>query len=142
MKAKFIYESLSDVLKPKTQEEIDKNLSEIFDINSVREHIRKYSMGKLLCVYVYDTDWNMNFYSNNVNNIIKNLTDYVIKSYKYELKRTIVVYKIDGEGKFSDESNLYCDGNVKILLELNIDESHGEYDDEKHYIVNLELWNP
>lgn len=134
----YLSENVKEVLKPKSQEEIDQYIREIMDIDAIRQRIQK-AKGNLIALYVWEPDWDLTKFSKNTDNIINNLIDYVLEAYKNNWKRQIAVYTIDEniEGNFiSDGLGPNCSGGVKILLNIWVQE---DWQKEK---IDLDLqWN-
>jgi hypothetical protein len=134
----YLTEAVSDLFKGKSKEEIEKNISEIFDLQAIRNKIESFSMGHLLALYIWESDWDTTLFFKDTETIIKNLVDYSLEAYKNDWKRQIVVYRImENEGGMftSEGAGPSCNGGVRILLDMWIQEN---WQDKK---VVLNIWD-
>jgi hypothetical protein len=134
-----IAESLSDTLKPKTQEEIDNSIQEVIDFKSIRQKIESFSMGHLLCLQVWEPDWETHIYSRDPEAIIKELLTFFMEAYREDYRREIIVYriKVNEYGTFTDEGRgPGSNGGVSILLQINLTQTY-----EEVAKVELNIWD-
>jgi hypothetical protein len=135
----FVTESIKDTLKPKTQDEINKSIQDIFDVESVKQKLEGFSMNQLLCLYVWEQDWDNALYSKNTTNILNALIENVLEAYKEDWQRKIVVYRINPneDGTFVSEGR-GPEGysGVKILVEIDITKT---YEDVSK--IDLNIWD-
>jgi len=118
----YLSESIGDVLKPKSKEEIDENLRQIMDIDAIREKLED-SKGQLMALYIWESDWDITKFTTDSNKILKDLFEYVMEAYKNNWKRQIAVYTLNGEGVFMSESDgATGNGGVKVLFDLWVQE--------------------
>lgn len=126
--------------KPKSQEEIDKSINNLFNYNEIKDHLHKYVLDdKLLCLYISEPpDFTNCFYSKNKDYILQRLLSYTIDYIYDDNRANICVYSINGDGTFTDEGRgIYNQGDVKILIEINVLRT---YEDKGK--INVELWTP
>lgn len=136
----YLSEGVGEVLKPKSQEEIDQAIREIMDIDAIRQRIQK-GKGKLIALYVWEPDWDLTKFSKDADFITKDLIEYVLEAYNNNWKRQITVYTIDEKigGAFTSERNgPNAMAGVKILLNIWVQE---DWQDEKiHLDLQWQYW--
>ena len=118
---KFVKEALGDVLKPKSQEEIDNAIVKKFYIEEIKTKLEKLK-GNLFCLYVYDDSWSINGYTKNTEKLFKEMMGWMLESFEHGYRRKAVIYTIDPDedGFFSDEGSHETgkDGvNVWVIIE-------------------------
>lgn len=138
----LVYESIEDVLKPKSDEEINNNLSKILDYKKLKEHLQKYSLNKLL-FYVYDEGNNKYIiYCKTVDLLLKNILDNILENYNYNWSSSFIIYTVDPLQDFGmvidERLHTDCSKAMSILVEIDVKTSYNE----KHPTIKIEYWTP
>jgi hypothetical protein len=135
----YVSEGVADTFKPKSQEEINNSLQDILDLTAIKQKLDSFSMGHLLCLYVWEPDWETCIYSKNVDYIQKEMLTYFMEAYKEDYRRDITVYRIktDENGSFTSEGRgPGSNGGVHIMFEISLTQTYEEFAK-----VELNIWD-
>ena len=120
------YLSESEVLKPKSKEEIDDAIAKIFDLQRIRNAISEQTPGTVLALYVWEGADDSTRFSKNQQFIINTLLETALEAYNNDWHFIIIVYELDPnrDGTFDSSRGGEGFGGVKLLVNMELEQTY------------------